>query len=1799
MLASELVAELQRLGVTLWEEGGKLRYRAPRGVLTEDRLVALRERKQDVLELLRAAAGMPVAVTAHPDQRYEPFPLTDVQAAYLLGRRSSFAYGGVGCHGYGELEYAELDPDRLQVAFRGLVRRHDMLRAVVAPDGSQRIQPEVPDYRIAVTDVRGRSAQEVAAAVEAARAELGTRQYQPGDWPLFDLRVTLRDERPLLHFSIDFLIADFVSLQVLLDDLHRLYAEPQRPLPELSITFRDYRLAERALRSGPGHERDRAYWLERVDDLPPAPELPARDAAAVRDEPVRFTRHEVRLEPEVWEGLRRNAGRHDVSPSTAVLAAYAEVLAAWSRRPRFTLDVTLLNRAPLHPDVDRLVGDFTGIELLAVDAGAPGGFAGRARAAQRQLWADLDHRLFSGVELIREVSRRRGADAALFPVVFTSAIGLGDSDAEVPGAGRFVHGISQTPQVWIDCQNIERAGGLDTNWDVRDGVLPADLVADAFAAYAELLRQLAATSDEAWTAEHPVPLPRAQARRREQVNDTARPLPDGLLHERFFAAAARRPERPAVLASGGTVSYGELAGRAAAVAGALEAAGVRPGQLVGVVMDKGVEQVTAVLAILLAGAAYVPVDAGQPPARREVMLTAAGISVVATQSWLAGQEWPAGITAVVVDGVDGPPPDRPPRRRADPGDLAYVIHTSGSTGQPKGVMISHRGALNTCVDISGRFGVGPDDRVLGLAALGFDLSVYDIVGPLSVGGALVLPDARRRGDPSHWAELIARHGVTVWNSVPVQLQMLDDYLRAAGPAAGGLPTLRLALLSGDWIPLPLPDRVRATIPGLRLVSLGGATEASIWSICHEIVEAPLPAEWRSVPYGRPLANQTFAVLDERMHPCPDWVTGELYIGGAGLALGYLGDEARTAERFVVSPVTGERLYRTGDLGRYLPSGEIEFLGREDFQVKIRGHRIELAEVESALLSFPAVSNAAVLAHGEQPLERRLAAFVTPAPAAVPPGERRRADERLAAAADEAGERARAGVAADDVVAFAEQLDRAALLAMVGTLVDAGLFAGGAAHDLAGILDRARVPAAHHRLVRRWLRALTGRGLLDRDESGHYRLGAAAGDPAGVSAELAAAWRRLDELQARLGAGAGLLAYFRAAADRLPELLSGALDPLRLLFPDGRLDVHDAAYRENVASRYLNHLALGAVRQLAEDSPRPLRVLDAGAGVGGTSVDLVEALAEHDVDYRVGHASPFFLNQAAERFRDLPWVSYGALDLDADLRVQGYAPNSVDVVVSTNAMHYARDAGRTVERLRELLRPGGHLVFVDATRDSYPLLVSTEFLLDGTAGDYADARRDRDETFLSADQWRQLLTNAGAEMVLSRPAPDDPYAAVGMSLFVVRMKGDRVPVDLDELGDHLAGRLPDYMVPATLEVVDALPVNANGKLDRAALHAWLGAADAPVGTTAGGEPADDLERRLAALWAGTMRLDRVGRDADFFTLGGDSLLAAQLAGRIRDELPEAAGHHFDDLLRELLEGATVSGQAARLRVAAPAETAEAAVAAVAGAGSADAPAASVVDLGAGADGVPWLLVPDGSGTLAAWDPLIGGLAGRVGLAGLVLDDPAAFLAAEPAEALGVLADAYAAAVRAAGYDRVRLLGRDLGGPVTAALAGRLAEAGTDVHQLVVVTAGAGQPGAPGTNGSAGADAAADAADRAAFARSLGVRPGDLDAIAAATAAAGIEIDVRSAYPVFRQARRAAATVGVGGGGAAGAAAVDLYLGDVVLVRAAGEPGTDDEIAWWREVCLGDVQVVDLPPGAGGPAAVVAAVLGSPAPAGPLS
>ncbi|MFD6269190.1 non-ribosomal peptide synthetase [Nocardia asteroides] len=895
-----------------------------------------------------------------------PFALAPMQHAYWIGRSDGQELGGVAAHLYVEFDGAEVDPERLERAVEQLLARHPMLRTRFLPDGTQQTmdRPGRPVYSVA--DLREVPAAEAERRLEELRAARTHQRLAVQDGQVIDIALSrLAGGRTRLHLDVDMLAADAMSYRVLITDLARLYHGEQ--LPPQDYTFRQY-LAEHPAGTGDEHARDRAWWQDRLGELPGSPELPQSPHIA---DPSRTVRLHRWLSPEAKAQVFDAAHARGITPAMALASVFAETIGGWSAQRRFLLNLPLFHREPVHPQVDGVVGDFTSSVLLEVDVTEPATVADRALALQQRLHEAGAHSAYSGLEVLRDLGRHRG-EPVLAPIVYTSALNLGElfADTVTETFGEPVWIISQGPQVLLDAQITEVRGGLLLNWDIRESAFPAGMVETMFTRYIDAIERL---GHAGWQAEAGVRIPVEQAATRARVNATAGPVSGGLLHTGFFANAATNPSAPAVIwEPAGQLTYGELAADALAVAGALREAGVAPGDSVAVQLPKGPDQVVAVLGVLAAGAVYVPIGFDQPAARRaEILRTADAVAVLT----VGGAQIP---DARAIDLAEARQHAEPLARPVfgDPENIAYVLFTSGSTGKPKGVEVPHRAAMNTIDDLNERFGLGAGDRALALSALEFDLSVYDIFGLLAVGGAVVAVDDTQRADPARWVELIRRHRVSMLNCVPSLLDML-----LTATAGESLPSLRAVILGGDWVDVALPARLAAVAPECRFAGLGGATETAIHSTICEVVGGQVPAEWSAVPYGTPLRNVQCRVVGPAGNDCPDWVTGELWIGGDGVAAGYRADPERTADRFVTHE--GLRWYRTGDLARYLPDGGLEFLGRADHQVKIRGYRVELGEVESALRAVPGIRHAVAAVVGTAAPKLVAAIVATPGTALDP------------------------------------------------------------------------------------------------------------------------------------------------------------------------------------------------------------------------------------------------------------------------------------------------------------------------------------------------------------------------------------------------------------------------------------------------------------------------------------------------------------------------------------------------------------------------------------------------------------------------------------------------------------------------------------------------------------------------------------------------------------------------------------------------------------------------------------------------
>lgn len=893
-----------------------------------------------------AAEPVYTPVRCSTDEKNSPFPLTDIQFSYFIGRNSGVKMGSISTHAYYEVEN-DFDIPRLNRALNKVIADNPMLRMVVTPGGMQRILGNVDEYTIPEEDISSLSPKEQEKALMAARNEHSHKIIDIGSFPLFEFRaIRLSPEKVRLLVGFDLLISDGISMRIFIRQLMENYNSGGTSDIKTDFDFHDYILSLNAMKQTSYYEEAESYWNKQLDNYSGAPSLPVKISAKAITKPV-FRRCKHRISSEIWSGVRETLAKYGITPSTFLMTAYGRLLAYYSGSDNVTLNVTTFSRFPFDEAVNNMIGDFTSVMLVEINSREK--YSSACRSVQEKIAENLEYKLYDGVSVIRSIAKKeKRSGELLFPYVFTGMLFENNESFNIDDIGDVVYSISQTSQVYLDCQVMNENNGISITWDYVSQMFESEMMNRMFAQYIDMIK----SAGDILSGKNRYCLCEADRKMIGEYNSTAREYPVPTLIAAFEKTAAATPNKKAVTCGGRYVTYSELDRMAENIAGGLRERGVRKGNRVAVYEYRNVETVAAILGILKCGAVYVPVSPDVPEERRRFILENSGISTEITSE---EAERLLACTPTVSDTAPS----------AD--DEAYIIYTSGSTGRPKGVVMTHGGAMNTIADINRRFEIDGNDVILGVSSFTFDLSVYDIFGAFSAGAELVL--AQDRKNIQELKSLISDASVTVWNSVPAVFSLImndtsdstADYFDEAAESVDVVieetDTLRVVMLSGDYIPTDLPDKIRDRYSNAEVISLGGATEGGIWSIYYPIGE--VDKSWSVIPYGYPLANQQMYILDKDNEICPVMLEGEIAIGGNSLSLGYCNDPQKTAAAFIDHPVLG-RIYKTGDMGAFHPDGYIEFHGRKDDQVKINGYRIELGEIESSLLRIEGISAAAAV-----------------------------------------------------------------------------------------------------------------------------------------------------------------------------------------------------------------------------------------------------------------------------------------------------------------------------------------------------------------------------------------------------------------------------------------------------------------------------------------------------------------------------------------------------------------------------------------------------------------------------------------------------------------------------------------------------------------------------------------------------------------------------------------------------------------------------------------------------------------------
>jgi amino acid adenylation domain-containing protein len=864
----------------------------------------------------------------------------------------------------------ELRVEILAAALAEVGRRHEALRTVFASmDGEpfQVICPADP-FPLSVVDLSALPVPVREAAARTLAAEEAARPFDLALGPLLRTRLLrLESADHAILLTMHHIVSDGWSMGVLVREAAELYralgAGEMPRLPELPVQYADFAVWERGRQQGEVLERQIAYWRGQLAGLPPLLELPT-DRPRPPVQSFRGGNRGVRLAPELAASLRDQARSEGATLFMGLLAGFQALLGRLSGQEDLAVGTPTAGRG--HLETEGLIGFFVNTLVLRGDLSGSPAFRGLLERTRETMLAAHMHQEIPFERLVEELAPERSlAHSPLFQVMLAlqnlpdEASSLGALRMRpLEGDGGATAKFDLTLAFWEDAGEL--VGNLEYSTDLFDaGTI--DRLGERF----ERLLSAAVAGPEVPV----VDLPLLSGAERTQVlvewNGTGAPVGGELcLHELFAARAEEIPLAVALIDGERELSYGELAGEAHRLAHHLRSLGVGPERIVGVCLERTAETVVTLLAVLEAGGAYLPLDPAHPRARLERVLADSGAAVVVTQESLADRlPWNGPVVVLERDrAAIARHPDHRPTTSVSRENLAYVLFTSGSTGTPKGVAITHRSGVEMVRWAAGVFSPEDLSGVLAATSLSFDLSVFELFVPLSAGGTVILA-ANALALPG----LPAAHRVRLINTVPSALAELVH--------TGGLPAgVRTVNLAGEPLPRALADRIWATGTVEALWNLYGPSEDTTYS-----TYAWVERESSSAPrIGRPISATRAYVVDRRDQPVPVGVAGELWLGGAGLARGYLGRPDLTAERFIPDPFSGGpgvRLYRTGDLVRWLPDGELDYLGRIDHQVKVRGFRIELGEIEATLAAHPEVREAVVLAREDQPGNRRLVAYL--------------------------------------------------------------------------------------------------------------------------------------------------------------------------------------------------------------------------------------------------------------------------------------------------------------------------------------------------------------------------------------------------------------------------------------------------------------------------------------------------------------------------------------------------------------------------------------------------------------------------------------------------------------------------------------------------------------------------------------------------------------------------------------------------------------------------------------------------------
>ena len=1512
LATKNLLNQLKQAGVELRIEDGKLRYNAPKGVMNDDVLQELKARKAEIIEQLSTASDEPTLRKLPRTNTPGELPLSYAQQRiwFLDELEPENPFYNVTL---AKRVRGEINTKVLQQSLLNVVNRHEVLRSYCETVNDQALliinnDIDTTENWFFIEDVpAGTSEAELSERVNAE----GRRPVRLSSPPLLRVRLMrLPDKDNVLVITTHHFVVDGWSCGLLMREISTAYnallSNNAIELPELPVQYADFADWQNRYLKGPELERQSDYWrqqLEGVTALNLPTDLPRPPVQSYRGDIYNFD-----LPPELLGKLKQLSQQLGVTLYMTLLGGFQALLHRYTEQDDIVVGAAVSNRH--FSSLEDLIGPFVNALVLRGDL-SPGENGSlsfrelvlRARNTAADAFAHQDLPFEVLVEQLRP--ERDRSRSPLFQTLFV--VHQYDADEELSFNNCQCSDYPVAPGTTmydIFLQLIEIDGQLSGSIEYSTDLFERSTI-ERLARHLEVLLAGAVKNPDAAILD----LPLMQDSERDDVltawNQTDVNYPrDTGVHQLFEAAARNTPDNIAAIFEQQKLTYQQLDARANQLAHHLIAEGISRGNMVGVYLERSNDILVAMLGILKTGAAYVPLDPAFPDDRISYMMSDAAMPAVIIDT-RQGVKLPK-TDALKIDlataALDAKP-DSPVTHEsgfAGSSDLAYMIYTSGSTGLPKGVQLRHQSVVNFLCTMQQMPGLKPDDVMIAVTTLSFDIAVLELFLPLITGATVVIAGREVSGDGQQLAELISNSKATVMQATPATWRLLlnQDWV--------GYPGLKV-LCGGEALPRSLADRILAT--DVELWNMYGPTETTIWSSVSKV------AANGPVTIGKPIGNTTMYILDDNQEPVPAGIPGELCIGGEGLAVGYFKRDELTAEKFIPDPFNTNgrpkaRIYRTGDLARYLPNGDIECLGRNDHQIKIRGYRMELGEIETALTAHTAVKESVVTAHEYREGDTRLVAYIV----------------------------------TDDTGITDIQIEqwKGEHLEQWKDLWEDAYVEGGEVSDprfnISGWKSSYTgepIPAAE---MRNWVDTTAAR-INALNPGNVIEVGAGTGLFAAAVAPYASSYLATDFSPASMTAIEQLarsyddlknISTLQTAADQLnspdnkligQSFNTAIINSVAQYFPDA-----------NYLTKVINTLAdltadggtlfLGDIRNhvLLQDFHSSIQFAQADAGV--TLEQLGQRIRqridqEEELLLAPGYfadlvannprirSASFRLKQGKER-NELTRFRYDVvLEIGSDTVITG-KPEQLDWQSGKLTLDKLQTCLSNTQAQDGLMISGIPDARLSEETRLTTLLAQCPTLYVGEARkDIAGAQNgieidDINRLAETADWSVQTISNTPGYITawLIPPGCNAVNAlAISGSDSVCNdpMEGRLQRSLIPELKDSLRQYLPEYMVPGIYSILDEFPLTPNGKIDRKALPAPEGQI-----TQSYVPPDTDTEKSLVSIWEEVLNAGQVGIDDDFFDLGGHSLLATQLISRVREAF------NINLPLNTLFETPTVKG-----------------------------------------------------------------------------------------------------------------------------------------------------------------------------------------------------------------------------------------------------------------------------------------------------